>query len=194
MRFWLCASFSLFLSGTGVAQTRTNGAKGATGTIRANEFSLAGVRPGKDGKTKAAIVNKAFGSPRTEDGTTVWFDQDACEKINVDEDNKGLIQSVRLSVNVFNGQKTCMAVPNGTGWKTGRGLSLRTPCAEAVKLYGEPTSRSPSTKNGQPLELLYYAFDWAGPDVPQVLEVVCTAPKEGTPGRVVEITLAAGSL
>lgn len=55
-------------------------------------------------------------------------------------------------------------------------------------------SRSPSTKNGQPLELLYYAFDWAGPDVPQVLEVVCTAPKDGTPGRVVEITLAASSL
>jgi len=42
--------------------------------------------------------------------------------------------------------------------------------------------------------LLYYAFDWAGPEVPQVMEVVCTAPKDGTPGKVVEITLAAGSL
>jgi len=42
--------------------------------------------------------------------------------------------------------------------------------------------------------LLYYAFDWAGPDVPQVMEVVCTAPKDGSSGRVAEITLAAGSL
>jgi hypothetical protein len=42
--------------------------------------------------------------------------------------------------------------------------------------------------------LLYYAFDWAGPDVPQVMEVLCTAQKDGEPGRVVEITLAAASL
>jgi len=63
-----------------------------------------------------------------------------------------------------------------------------------IALYGEPTSRSPGTKNGQPLELLYYAFDWAGPDAPQVMEVVCMVPKDGTPGRVVEITLAANSL
>jgi hypothetical protein len=68
-------------------------------------------------------------------------------------------------------------------------------CASAaILLYGNADSRSPSTKNGQPLELLYYAFDWAGPDVQQVMEVVSTAPKAGAPGRVVEITLAAGSL
>lgn len=69
------------------------------------------------------------------------------------------------------------------------------PCASApMDIYGEPDSRNPSTKNGQPLELLRYAFDWAGPDVPQAMQVVCTAPKDGSPGRVVEITLAAGSL
>ncbi len=68
------------------------------------------------------------------------------------------------------------------------------PLGAATALYGELASRSPSTKNGQPLELLYYAFDWAGPDVPQIMEVVCTAPKDGTPGYVVEITLAAGNL
>jgi hypothetical protein len=42
--------------------------------------------------------------------------------------------------------------------------------------------------------LWYYAFDWAGPDVPQVMEVVCTREKDGQAGRVVEITLAAPSL
>jgi len=58
----------------------------------------------------------------------------------------------------------------------------------------EPDSRSPSTKDGQPLELMYYPFDWAGPDVPQVMEVLCTKEADGKPGRVVEITLAAPSL
>jgi len=42
--------------------------------------------------------------------------------------------------------------------------------------------------------LLYYAFDWTGPDTPQVMEVVCTVGENGEPGRVVEITLAASSL
>jgi hypothetical protein len=66
--------------------------------------------------------------------------------------------------------------------------------AQVLELYGNPDSRSPSTKGGQPLQLLYYAFDWAGPDVPQVMQVVCTPEQDGQAGRVVEITLAASSL
>ena len=65
---------------------------------------------------------------------------------------------------------------------------------EWFDVYGEPDSKSPSTRDGQPLELWYYAFDWAGPDVPQVMEVLCTREKDGQAGRVVEITLAAPSL
>jgi hypothetical protein len=42
--------------------------------------------------------------------------------------------------------------------------------------------------------LWYYAFDWAGADVPQVMEVLCTREADGKPGRVVEITLAGPSL
>jgi hypothetical protein len=42
--------------------------------------------------------------------------------------------------------------------------------------------------------LLYYAFDWAGPDVPQILTVLCTVEKNGKPGRVVEMTLDVESL
>jgi hypothetical protein len=61
-------------------------------------------------------------------------------------------------------------------------------------LYGQPGSRGPSTKDGQQLELLYYAFDWAGPDVPQVMAVLCTPGSNAKPGRVVEITLMAPSL
>ena len=78
--------------------------------------------------------------------------------------------------------------------RTGRGLHVGDACRQAVALYGNPDSRGPSTRAGQPLELLYYAFDWAGPDVPQVVQVVCTPEKDGPPGQVVEITLAASSL
>ncbi len=41
---------------------------------------------------------------------------------------------------------------------------------------------------------MYYAFDWAGPDVLQVMEVLCTREMNGQPGRVEEITLVAPSL
>jgi hypothetical protein len=78
--------------------------------------------------------------------------------------------------------------------ENGRGLGVGDIAARVVELYEEPDSRSPSTKDGQPLELMYYAFDWAGPDVPQVREVLCTKEADGKPGRVVEITLAAPSL
>jgi len=63
-----------------------------------------------------------------------------------------------------------------------------------VPRVGNPNSRGPSTRGGQPLELLYYAFDWAGSDVPQVMQAVCTPEKDGQPGQVVEITWAASSL
>ena len=66
--------------------------------------------------------------------------------------------------------------------------------SRVVRLYGEPDSRSPSTKDRERLELLYYAFDWAGPELPQVMEMLCTVEKDGKPGRVVETTLAASSL
>jgi hypothetical protein len=198
MRFSLCASLMALVAVPAFAQLRPSryGIKDnwSPRPFRSYELTLAHLRPGKSNMSRAIYLNKSLGSPRAEEGTTAWFDQNACEKINLDADTRGLIQSVRLSINALKGQKTCLAVPEGAGWKTGKGLFLRSACADAIQIYGEPTSRSPSTKNGQPLELLYYAFDWAGPDVPQVMEVVCTAPKDGTPGRVVEITLAAGSL
>lgn len=78
--------------------------------------------------------------------------------------------------------------------RTGLGLRLTDTANRVRRIYGKPDSVSPSTKDGQRLELWYYAFDWAGPDVPQVMEVVCTVGKDGEPGRVVEITLAASSL
>jgi hypothetical protein len=198
MRFWLFASLLGIVSAPCFAQLRPSryGIKDnwSPRPFRSYELTLASLRPGKSKISRAISLNKSLGSPSEDNGTTVWFDRSACEKINFDADTHGLIESIRVSVHVFNGQKACASVSSDAGWKTGKGLSLRLPCLEATRIYGEPTSRSPSTKNGQPLELLYYAFDWAGPDVPQVMEVVCTAPKDGSRGQVVEITLAASSL
>lgn len=198
MRFWLCASGAGLIVSSGLAQLPTKryriDDKYSPRPFRSNELTLGGLRPGIATKARATALNRIHGSPRSEDGSTVWFDEIVCEKMNVEFDAKGVIETVRLSANVFNGQKGCDSVAAGTRWRTGKGLFLKSACGDATRLYGEPTSRSPSTKNGQPLELLYYAFDWAGPDVPQVMEVVCTAPKDGSPGRVVEITLAASSL
>ncbi len=76
---------------------------------------------------------------------------------------------------------------------TGHGLRLFHPCDKVVEIYGQPSSRRPSTKDGRELELLYQ-FDWAGPDVPQVMEVLCTSGEREGSRTVVEIMLAAGSL
>jgi len=59
---------------------------------------------------------------------------------------------------------------------------------------GNPDSRGPSTKGRQQLELWLQAFDGAGPDVPQVMDALCTPEKDGKPGRVVEIALKAANL
>jgi hypothetical protein len=107
-----------------------------------------------------------------------------------DIDGDERIQVIRLG----KGRATDCATESAKLWATGRGLKLDDDVNTVSRLYGPPDSKSPSTRDGQPLELWYYAFDWAGPDVPQVMEVLCTREQDGKPGRVVEITLAAPSL
>lgn len=48
----------------------------------------------------------------------------------------------------------------------------------------------PFLRGNQELELFFYAFDRAGSEVPQVMEIYC----DHATGRVVEITLAFPSL
>ena len=124
----------------------------------------------------------------------------------ITDSDSGTIQEVRVSEN---NSKFAPATPASTPaesncgsgatgprsrWLTGHGLFIGSSCSRTVELYGQPGSRGPSTKDGQQLELLYYAFDWAGPDVPQVMAVLCTPGSNAKPGRVVEITLMAPSL
>ena len=160
---------------------------------RANELTLAGLRPGHDNLARASQLNKPFGTGKPIPGDQiVWFDPCHDLSLTIDSDKQKLVQVVRAGA--WGGSTAdCAGVPPSP-WKTGLGLRVSDPTAKLRQLYGAPDSKSPSTRDGQPLELWYYAFDWAGADVRQVMEVLCTREADGKPGRVVEITLAAPSL
>jgi hypothetical protein len=187
------ALFVLGLTSTvTIAQTTPQQVPKNATTRRANEFTLAALRPGRDKLERAMqLYHTIDPKSSTKDSQTVWVD--ACTKhtLIVDFDADKRIQVIRTGV--APSPAACRAV-SANLWRTGHGLGVGDSAVKLVQLYGPPDSKSPSTRDGQPLELWYYAFDWAGPDVPQVMEVLCTREKEGQPGRVIEITLAAPSL
>jgi hypothetical protein len=162
---------------------------------RMNEMTLAGLQPGHDPMRKARRLYQPYqkieSNSAEEAKQTVWLDPCHKQLLAVDFDTNQEIQVLRAAEVPLTAD--CIATPRSP-WKTGRGLRVGDSAAKVAELYGKPDSRSPSTKEGQPLELWYYAFDWAGADVPQVMEVLCTREADGKPGRVVEITLAGPSL
>ena len=162
---------------------------------RNHELRLAGLLPGRTAIAKAEILLGKASKRDSYNQSAIWKKCDGQELI-VDLDGKGIVQQIRAVKNA--GEQSnpdCSRLESGASkWATGAGLRIGHTTSRVLQLYGQPDSRSPSTKDGQRLELLYYAFDWAGPDVPQVMEVLCTVEKDGKPGRVVEITLAASSL
>ena len=176
----------------GAQNTTTPPAKKAS-AHRANELTLAGLRPGMDRLEKASQLNEKFGEKRANDASqSEWHDVCRDVALTIDTDSQKRIQVIRTGL--WNGSTAdCSKMPPGP-WKTGLGLRVGDAASKVEQLYGAPDSKSPSTRDGQPLELWYYAFDWAGENVPQVMEVVCTRATDGKPGRVVEITLAAPSL
>ena len=194
MRFWLSASF-LFLvlaSGEGI---QSNSGNASRSTRRVNELDIAGLSPGRTSIARAeALLGKA--SKRDGDSSSAVWNSCSGVELIVDVDGRGIVQLIRAAKSAARkADSTCdKAIASVSAWVTGRGLRLGNSTSRVLQLYGAPDSRSPSTKDGQRLELLYYAFDWAGPDVPQVMQVLCTVDKDGKPGRVVEIMLAASSL
>ena len=154
---------------------------------------MAGIRPGRD---KIGRVFGIYGKPKTgRKGETEFSWEVHCqpESLFVTTDQSGVVQAIQVGLRQDVVEVGCERRPE-IAWRTGKKLENGNLASRVMRLYGEPDSRSPSTKGGRQLELLYYAFDWAGPDVPQVLAVLCTVEKDGIPGRVVEITLAASSL
>ena len=197
-RFLKRALWGLCLASTiASAQTPPRPTARKVSPQRANELTLARLRPGRDTAIRALARYKdwPFESKIQEAQLSWHFPCEPPETLTVDIDEHKTVQVIRLAA----GGSETECEPAGrktpsSGWKTGRGLRVGDPASKVARLYGQPDSRSPSTRDGQPLELMYYAFDWAGPYVPQVMEVLCTREKDGQPGRVVEITLAAPSL
>ncbi len=182
------------------AAAKTRPANEAGDQTRNDELTLAGLRPGRDTMTKA--LRHFSKGPAIGDGgaSRTWRDDCRHETLAVIADAAGAIIEVHVGESSIEGgapSKHGCRNPNAEAtarWATGHGLQIGDACARVLALYGQPGSRGPSTKSGQQLELLYYAFDWAGADVPQVMTVLCTPEKEDKPGRVIEITLAAASL
>lgn len=185
---------ALFAIGFVALISVTASAQRPSGAKRANELTLAGVRPGRDTLAEAFKRYKAkylagplSASPKE------WRDPCTGRSLALDVDSRMVIQGITVSA-LAPREGKCddrrMDALDMKDWATGLGLHLSDSQDRVVALYGEPNSTGPSVKGNQELEFLYYAFDWAGSDVPQVLEVYCARDT----GRVVEITLAYPSL
>jgi len=194
-KFWLSLSVALaaFVFSTQGAQKASQSAAQASAR-HANETLLAGLRPGRD---TFAVAEKRFKVKNLTDdkdsGTKEWRDDCSGRAIRLELDAKSVIQSVTItSLEEQEGKCGDKRVDflDPRNWVTGLGLRIGDSQDQIVGLYGEPNSSGPATKNGQELALMYYQFDWAGSDVPQVMEVLCARDT----GRVVEITLAYPSL
>ena len=185
----------LLLPAVGAGQTSQKVAPKNISAHRANEFTLAGLRPGRDTLARATVLYKKTDEVgASKDSQAFWTDKCKHQRLILDYDDAKKVQVIRVT-GLADQQTACSNSSTALSqWRTGLGLRVKDPTEKLVKLYGEPDSKSPSTRDGQPLELWYYAFDWAGPDVPQVMEVLCTREAAGQPGHVVEITLAAPSL
>jgi hypothetical protein len=196
MKFWLCASLALTAaSAAGATGARVPSPGAGQAAVRhTNEVLLAGLRPGRD---TFAVAEKRFKtksiSEEANSKSREWRDDCSGRSIRLEIDSKSVIQSVTITTLGTQEGKCSDRRPDFLDpkfWLTGLGLRMGDSQDRVVGLYGEPNSSGPASKNRQELELLYYQFDWAGSDVPQVMEVLCARDT----GRVVEITLAFPSL
>lgn len=160
-----------------------------------NELTLAGLRPGRD---KIVEPQKSFREltldPDSKDAI-LWGDICTHRQMRIELDADKRIQTIALSYG-YKPEIKAKCLPSVSSpevlklVQTGHGLNLGDACIRASQIYGKPESQSPSVKGNEKLKLFLYSFDWAGPNVPQVMEVTCNP----TTNQVVEIMLAAASL
>jgi hypothetical protein len=194
MKYWLCASV-LLATGTysagALATPQSASPRRAHGQ---HETLLAGLMPGRD--TFAMALKRFKSKGLSKDGEAdlkQWRDACSGRAIRLELDAKSVIQSVTITTIAPRSGKCSDRLEDfldSANWETGRGLRIGDPMDRVSEIYGDPNSNGPSVKAGHELVLLYYQFDWAGSNVPQVMEVLC----DRDTGRVVEITLAYPSL
>jgi hypothetical protein len=187
MKFWLCASLLALTVSAGAVSQKHNSDKGK------NELTLASIQPGRD---KLAGIEKQLSDHlRAEEGDSAgshaWTDPCSGRRLALEVDRAGVIQTITISsATTHENCKSKTDPKRDPLWVTGLGLRLGDASEHVVDIYGAPSSGGPSVKQGHELELMFYMFDWAGSDVPQVMEVSC----DKETGRVVEIMLAFPSL
>jgi hypothetical protein len=191
-RFWLLVSVVAVVVLALQVGLRAGGPK------RVNELTLAGLQPGRDALEKAS---KIFGEESkintfNDANTHIWQGGCFLDDLVIEAGPNGLIRNVTVSVSHVTDRMVvdCEDLGASRNFRSrigsGRNLLLRDRCGRIEEIYGKAESRSPSVKGSDKLELYLYKFDWAGTDVPQVMEVSCDASSQ----TVVEITLAAATL
>ena len=191
-RFWLLVSAA-------VATLAMQVGSGAGGQKRAIELMLEGLRPGEDSLEKASKrfgKESKIGAPDDPNAHS-WPINCLVDDLEVEADPNGIIRNVTVS---FSSNLTGRIVVDRddrvasrkfrSQIGAGRNLLLHDRCGRIEEIYGRAESRSPSVKGNDKLELYLYKFDWAGTDVPQVMEVSCDASSQ----TVAQITLAAATL
>jgi hypothetical protein len=162
---------------------------------RANELTLAGLRPGRDALATALKRYKAkyIDAHLSSSDEKEWLDPCTGRSLSLELDSHSVIQAISVSSLTPQDGKCANqrfgAIPV-QDWVTGRGLHLGDTQDRVIQLYGDPNSTGPSVEGGRQLEFLHYEFDWAGTNVPQVMEIHCARES----GRVVEMILAFPSL
>jgi hypothetical protein len=194
-KFWRYASAILLLAGAAsaaAAAARSQDTSPAQAP-RASELTLAGLRPGRDTLEEARHRYGSKDVSNLSDGTKQWRDACTGHAIMLELGANDVIQSVTISA-IASEAGACSGrhgdLLHEDQWQTGHGLHLGDTEDRVTQIYGDPNSSGPSVKGKHELELMYYAFDWAGSSGPQVMEVFCARES----GRVMEITLAYPSL
>ena len=188
-KFWQLASLAFLL------MLAVPAAPEARASKRANELSLAGLRPGHD---RFASPQKNFRELDRDESVTdalLWGDICTHRELRVEVDANKIVQTITVDNNYKPEiMAKCLAIVMAPGrlklLASGQGLQLGDPCSRIADLYGKPESQSPSVRGSEQLELWLYSFDWVGSEVPQVMEVSCSASSK----QILAITLAAASL
>jgi hypothetical protein len=188
-KFWQLASVVSILA------LSVPGAPQARDSKRSNELNLAGLRPGHDKLVSPQKIFRELDSDESVTDALLWGDICTHRELRVEVDADKIVQTVTVDANykpeiMAKCQPIVMAPSRLKLLATGHGLQLGDPCSRVSEIYGKPESKSPSVRGSEQLELWLYPFDWAGADVPQVMEVSCSASSK----QVVAMMLAASGL
>jgi len=167
-RFDLGATFwaAVFIAATALGGTTQRPEDGAA----KGELTLAGLRPGRD---KLARAIKLYGKRYTQTyqdapDQLLWADARRKLFLRLELANDQTITSVIASS--FGPERAPFASLPPAAQASGRGLRLGERLEKALRIYGQPYFRGPSTEGGRDLILVVYKFS-AEEDQPQVLEL-----------------------